>query len=157
MGDCVESLAEVKVDSIHSSPLIYPASHVIVESYQIGQAWFPLGEAMLTTPDNLLFLHLLDDDLQDKLLHHLSWDASAQPGDPSCLASCSLPAGVKGSLEGSGLLAMESFTTAWEQKQYVIHKVGYFTKIHNYCARKRDLMEDSVDWKCNLRVGTWMR
>jgi len=27
---------------------------------------------MLTTPDNLLFLHLLDDDLQDKLLHHLS-------------------------------------------------------------------------------------
>jgi len=29
---------------------------------------------MLTTPDNLLFLHLLDDGLQDKLLHHLSWD-----------------------------------------------------------------------------------
>jgi len=29
---------------------------------------------MLTTPDNLLFLHLLDDDLQDKLLHHLSRD-----------------------------------------------------------------------------------
>ena len=28
---------------------------------------------MLTTPDNL-FLHLLDDGLQDKLLHHLSWD-----------------------------------------------------------------------------------
>ena len=29
---------------------------------------------MLTTPDNLLFLHLLVDDLQDKLLHHLSRD-----------------------------------------------------------------------------------
>ena len=29
---------------------------------------------MLTTPDNLLFLHLIDDGLQDKLLHHLSWD-----------------------------------------------------------------------------------
>ena len=29
---------------------------------------------MLTIPDNLLFLHLLDDDLQDKLLHHLSQD-----------------------------------------------------------------------------------
>jgi len=29
---------------------------------------------MLTTPDNLLFLHLLDDGLQDKLLHHLSRD-----------------------------------------------------------------------------------
>ena len=29
---------------------------------------------MLTTPGNLLFLHLLVDDLQDKLLHHLSQD-----------------------------------------------------------------------------------
>ena len=29
---------------------------------------------MLTTPDNVLFLHLLVDDLQDKLLHHLSRD-----------------------------------------------------------------------------------
>ena len=28
---------------------------------------------MLTNPDNLFF-HLLDDDLQDKLLHHLSRD-----------------------------------------------------------------------------------
>ena len=74
MGDHVESLAEVEIDNIHCSPLIYPASHVIAESYQIGQAWFPLGESMLTTPYNLLFLHLLDDDLQDELLHHLSRD-----------------------------------------------------------------------------------
>jgi len=29
---------------------------------------------MLTTLDKLLFLHLLVDDLQDKLLHHLSQD-----------------------------------------------------------------------------------
>ena len=29
---------------------------------------------MLTTPDNLLFLHLLDDGLQNELLHHLSRD-----------------------------------------------------------------------------------
>jgi len=29
---------------------------------------------MLTTPDNLLFFHLLDHELQDKLLHHLSQD-----------------------------------------------------------------------------------
>jgi len=38
MGDCVESLAEVEVDNIHGSPLIYPASHAIIESYQTGQA-----------------------------------------------------------------------------------------------------------------------
>ena len=59
MGDRVESLAEVEVENIPGSPFVYPASHVIVESYQIGQAWFPLGESMLTTPDNLLFFHLL--------------------------------------------------------------------------------------------------
>jgi len=29
---------------------------------------------MLTTPDNLLFLHLLNDDLQNALQLHLSWD-----------------------------------------------------------------------------------
>ena len=45
MGACVESLPEVEVDHICRSPFIYPASHVIVESYQIGQAWFPLGES----------------------------------------------------------------------------------------------------------------
>ena len=35
MGDSVESLAEVEVDNIHCSPLIYPASHAIVEGYQM--------------------------------------------------------------------------------------------------------------------------
>ena len=74
MGHCVKSLSEVEGDNIHDSPLIYPAGHAIVESYQIGQEWFPLGESMLTTPDNLLFFHLLDDGLQGELLHHLSWD-----------------------------------------------------------------------------------
>ena len=31
---------------------------------------------MLTTPDNLLFLHLLRDDMQNELLDHLSRDGS---------------------------------------------------------------------------------
>jgi len=34
----------------------------------------PLGEFIRTTPDNLFFLHLIDDDLQNKQLHHLSRD-----------------------------------------------------------------------------------
>jgi len=41
MGDSVESLAEVEVDNIQCSPLMYSASHAIVESYQIGQARLP--------------------------------------------------------------------------------------------------------------------
>ena len=74
MRDHVKSLVEVYVENIHCSPLIYPARHAIIESYQIGQAWFPLGESMLTTPDNFPFFHLLDDDLQNELPHHLSRD-----------------------------------------------------------------------------------
>ena len=74
MGNRVESLAEVQVDNIHCSPLIHPANHAITEIYQIGQAWFVLGESILTSPDNLLFLHLLNDDLQNELFHHLSRD-----------------------------------------------------------------------------------
>ena len=83
MGDSLKSLAAVKVDNIHCSPLIYPAIYAIVESYQIGQAQFPLGGSMLTTPDNLLFLHLLNEDLQNELLHHLSQDGGSL-GPPSC-------------------------------------------------------------------------
>jgi len=30
---------------------------------------------MLNTPDNLLFLYLLNVDIQNELFHHLSWDA----------------------------------------------------------------------------------
>jgi len=30
MGDCVESLAEVKVDNIHGSPFIYPARSTFI-------------------------------------------------------------------------------------------------------------------------------
>jgi len=36
MGDSVESLAEVKVDNLLFSPFIYPDSHAIVESCQLG-------------------------------------------------------------------------------------------------------------------------
>ena len=38
MRDSIKSLAEVKVDDTHCSPFIHPASHAIVEGYQIGQA-----------------------------------------------------------------------------------------------------------------------
>jgi len=38
MGNSVKGLAEVKIDNIQCSPLIYPTGHAITESYQIGQA-----------------------------------------------------------------------------------------------------------------------
>jgi len=74
MADSVKSLADVEADNIHCPPLIYLAGHAIIEGYQISWAWFAFGESMLTTPDNLLFLHLLRDDSQNKLFHHLSRD-----------------------------------------------------------------------------------
>lgn len=70
----VKSLAEVNVHSIHCSLLIYPASDAIIEGYQVGRSWLPLGESLLTTPDNLHLFQLLGDSLQNKLFHHLPGD-----------------------------------------------------------------------------------
>ena len=63
---------------------MYPASQAMKESHQIGQAWLPLDESILTTPDYLLFFHLLDDDFQNELLHHLSqnWGKADWPVVP---------------------------------------------------------------------------
>lgn len=74
MGDSIESLAKVKVDDIHCSPLIYPAGDAIIEENEVGRARLPLGESMLTTPHNLLLFHLLGDGIQNKLFQHLSRD-----------------------------------------------------------------------------------
>ena len=71
MGDSVKNLAEFEVDDIHSFPFIYPASHALIESYHFGQAGFPLGESMLTTPDNLLLLHLLRVQLLESFIYLL--------------------------------------------------------------------------------------
>ena len=65
MGDSVKSLTEVKADNIHYSALIYQAYNFIVEGYQAGQAWLPLGEAMMTPPNNLLVLYMPGNDSQD--------------------------------------------------------------------------------------------
>ncbi|KAK4829074.1 hypothetical protein QYF61_002018 [Mycteria americana] len=43
MGDTVESLTEVQVDNIHCSPLIYQASHFIIEGYQSVPQFSKLG------------------------------------------------------------------------------------------------------------------
>lgn len=74
MADSLKSLAEVKVDSIHCSPLVDPICHVTIKGYKIRQARFTLGESMLTTPDDVLFFYMLGDDLQNDLFRHLSTD-----------------------------------------------------------------------------------
>jgi len=56
----VKSLAEVKVQKIHHSPFIYPDSHDNDEGYQAG---VPLGQFMLAAPSNILFFHMLGDDI----------------------------------------------------------------------------------------------
>ena len=74
MGDSVECLTEVKIDNIHCSPFVNPASYAIIEGYHVGQARSSLGESMLTVSDNLLVLCMPGDDLQAGLLYHLSRD-----------------------------------------------------------------------------------
>lgn len=47
----VKGLTEVKAENIQCFPLIYQTSHLITNIYQVGQAWLPIGEAMITTDD----------------------------------------------------------------------------------------------------------
>lgn len=57
MGDNVKNLTKVEVNNIHYSPLTHQASHLMVESCQVGWAWLlwlPLCKSMLTTPRHLL-------------------------------------------------------------------------------------------------------
>ena len=54
MGDSVESLAEVEVDNIHCSPLIYPASHIVIESFEVEGVIIELDIVCMTVQPNLL-------------------------------------------------------------------------------------------------------
>lgn len=66
---------EVKLDNMHRSPLANPSCHVIVKGSHFVQATSALGQAMLTTPQELLFFNILASHHQNDLLHHLSRDA----------------------------------------------------------------------------------
>jgi len=57
MGDSIKGLPEVKAHNIHWLGRCGNSSDDIIEGYLIGQASFPLGEPMLTIPNNL---HLLE-------------------------------------------------------------------------------------------------
>lgn len=63
-----KNLPEGSADTMYCSLLIYPASHSITGGNLIGLVWLPLGQSVLTTPDDLL-LHVLDDDNQDDLFY----------------------------------------------------------------------------------------
>ena len=62
-GSSVKSLTEVKVDNIHCFPLIHQASDFIIDGDKVGQACH--GESMLTTPDDLIVLHMPGNDFWD--------------------------------------------------------------------------------------------
>ena len=70
LGDSIKALLKSRYTTPTALP--FTSSHGITEGYQIGQTLFSLGESVLTTPDILLLFHLLGDDIQSKLLHHLS-------------------------------------------------------------------------------------
>ena len=56
-GDSVKDPTEVQVDNIYWFPLIYQASRFTVVC-QIGQAWLPTGEAILTTLADSFVVHV---------------------------------------------------------------------------------------------------
>lgn len=69
LWETVRSLAEAHVDNVHCSPFIYPDCHALIEGCKIHQTQFPLGGSMLNTPDNLLFPHMLEDDINNEFYH----------------------------------------------------------------------------------------
>ena len=64
-ADSAKSPTDVKVDNIHCSPIVYQASHFIIEGYQVGQAWLCCYESVLTIPNQLLVLHVTGNGFQD--------------------------------------------------------------------------------------------
>lgn len=63
MENNVEILTEVGY--VHCSPLIHQPSHLILNVYQVGQTLLPLGESMLTTPNDFLVLHMSGNGFKD--------------------------------------------------------------------------------------------
>lgn len=59
----------------------YQVRHFIIEGYQVCQAWHPLGKSMLTTPDDLLVIHVPGNSFQHELLccFPRNWGEGDQP------------------------------------------------------------------------------
>ena len=68
LGDSIKALLKSRYTTPTALP--FTSSHGITEGYQIDQAWFSLGESMLTSPDYLFLFQSLGDDIQNEQLHH---------------------------------------------------------------------------------------
>lgn len=65
MGDIIKGLTEVQADKTLCPPLIQELSQFTPDFYQVGQAWLPLGDAVLTTPNDFVTLTVPGDGFQD--------------------------------------------------------------------------------------------
>jgi len=128
MGDSVRGLAEMKADSVHCCPLTYPASGDITEGYQVGQAWFPLDESMLTTLDNLLLFQHPEDGIQNK-------------GQRWGWLACSFPVSFFLSLPMCSLFAL--FCSVFLSWLYLLPLFHYFPNILATASQSKSRLE----WK----------
>lgn len=71
MEDLAESLSKDKVKSIHCSPLMHGASHLITEGNKVGQMSFAFDKAILALPNHCLVLYVPGNGFQEDLLHNL--------------------------------------------------------------------------------------
>jgi len=56
--ESVKGLAQVQADDVSCLPFVHQRCNPITERYQVGQARFALGEAMLAVPSHLLVIHV---------------------------------------------------------------------------------------------------
>ena len=82
VGDTVESLAKVKVNDIHCSPLVHKTSHLNTEASQVGQAWVFPGNSMLAVTNHFLLFYVSRNIFQEELLYDFPRDQSVLDTTP---------------------------------------------------------------------------
>lgn len=61
----IKSLIEVKIDNTCYSPPIHQPSHLVLEGYQVGQAWLPFYKSVFNILNHILVLNVFGNAIQE--------------------------------------------------------------------------------------------
>lgn len=85
MEDLAESLSKDKIKSIHCSPLVHGAGHLITEGNKVGQMSYAFDKAILALPNHCLVLYVPGNgSITFPTLASLDFPGSSQ--DNTCLS-----------------------------------------------------------------------
>lgn len=61
----IKSLIEVKIHNTRYSPPIHQPSHLVLEGYQVGQAWLPFYKSVFNILNHILVLNVFGNAIQE--------------------------------------------------------------------------------------------